>query len=99
MPKLLASAERDLEAVAHMGEVVDWKGIQAALSEHDALCENNSQLLAENERLRAALEWYAAMHRPEDYLNDNGDRAIEALWPIRVNLCSSVVTTPQPQSL
>ena len=26
-----------------------------------------------------ALRWYAAPHRPEDYLNDNGDRAIAAL--------------------
>ena len=27
----------------------------------------------------AALKWYADPHRPEDYLNDNGERAIKAL--------------------
>lgn len=26
-----------------------------------------------------ALEWYAGMHRAEDYLSDNGERAIKAL--------------------
>lgn len=28
---------------------------------------------------KAALEWYAAPHRPEDYLTDNGDKAEAAL--------------------
>lgn len=48
---------------------VDFDGVEAQRKRLHERCK----------RLESALQWYAAMHRAEDYINDNGDRAIEAL--------------------
>lgn len=37
------------------------------------------QAKAEIDRLRAVLVWYASNLRPEDRINDNGDKALDAL--------------------
>lgn len=77
--KAVAAIERALEAAVELRKAQVRMLEQNIVEQHNRAANELAQLRAREQRLRGALEWYAGHLRPEDRLNDNGERACQAL--------------------